>query len=70
MDSGGAQSQIVERPVPVPQVMVQDVVREADRAIVHKDDHEEEILQSDAEPVKKVTISETSTLLSVVTTLT
>ena len=29
-DSGGAKPQIVERPVPVPQVMVQDVVREAD----------------------------------------
>ena len=29
-ESGGAQPQIVERPVPVPQVMVQEVVREAD----------------------------------------
>ena len=29
-DSGGAQPQIVERPVLVPQVMVQEVVREAD----------------------------------------
>ena len=38
---------------------------------MYEDVHEEEILQSDAEPfVKKVTISEASTLLSVVTTLT
>ena len=29
-DSEGAQQQIVECPVPVPQVMVQEVVREAD----------------------------------------
>ena len=69
-DSGGAQPQIVERPVPVPRVMVQEVVREADWAIVYEDDREEEISQSDAEPVKKVPISEASILLSVVTTLT
>ena len=35
---------------------------------MYEDDHEEEMLQSDAEPVKKVTISEVSTLLSVATT--
>ena len=57
-DSGGAQPLIVERPVPVPQVTVQEVVRE------------EEISQADAEPVKKVTVNETSTLLSVLTILT
>ena len=32
------------------------------------DDHEEETLQSDAETAKKVTINETHTLLSIVTT--
>ena len=37
---------------------------------MYEDDREEEILQSDAGPVKKVTINEVSTLLSVVTTLT
>ena len=37
---------------------------------MHEDDHEEETLQSDAETVKKVTINEISTLLSVVTTVT
>ena len=41
---------------------------EADWTIVHKDEHEEEILQSDDEIVKKVMINEASTLLSVVTT--
>ena len=51
-DSGGAQPQIVERPVPVSQVMVQEVVRESERAIVYEDDREEDILPSDAEPVK------------------
>ena len=38
--------------------------------IVHEDDRQEEISQPDAETVKKVTINEASTLLSVVTTLT
>ena len=42
-------------------------MREADCAIVHEDDREEEISQSDAEPVKKATISEDSTLQSAVT---
>ena len=37
---------------------------------VYEDDREEEILKSDAETAKKVTINEASTLLSVVTTLT
>ena len=37
---------------------------------MHEDDREEEISQSDAEPVKKVTINDASTSLSVVTTLT
>ena len=36
---------------------------------MYEDDREEEILQSDAETVKKVTISEDSTLPSVVATL-
>ena len=36
--------------------------------IVSNDDHEEETLQSDAETAKKVTINETHTLLSIVTT--
>ena len=47
-------------PVPVPQEMVQE--------IVSNDDHEEETLQSGAETAKKVTINETYTLLSIVTT--
>ena len=69
-DSGGAQPQIVERPVLMRQVTVQDVVREVDRAIVYEDDREEDTLQSDAGTAKKVTINETSALLSVETTLT
>ena len=68
--SGGVQPQIVERPVPVPQETVQEIMREADRAIVYEDDREEETLQSDAETTKKVTINEASALLSVETTLT
>ena len=35
---------------------------------MYEEDREEEILQSDAEPLKEVTINEASTLLSVVTT--
>ena len=45
--------------------MVQEVVPEADRAIVYKDNLEEETLQADAEPVEKETINEAH---SVVTT--
>ena len=46
-------TQIVKCPVPVLQVMVQEVVQEADRAAVYEDDHEEKTLQADAEPVEK-----------------
>eukprot|EP00450_Noctiluca_scintillans_P039645 CAMPEP_0194477128 /NCGR_PEP_ID=MMETSP0253-20130528/900_1 /TAXON_ID=2966 /ORGANISM="Noctiluca scintillans" /LENGTH=163 /DNA_ID=CAMNT_0039316055 /DNA_START=62 /DNA_END=553 /DNA_ORIENTATION=+ len=42
---------------------------EAGWGIVFKDDHEEDILQADGETVKKVTVNEASTLLSVVTNL-
>ena len=41
---------------------------EADWTIVHEDEHEEEILQSDDEIAMKVMINEASTLLGVVTT--
>ena len=41
---------------------------EAYWTIVHKDEHEEEFLQSDDEFAQKVMINEASTLLSVVTT--
>ena len=41
---------------------------EADWSIVYKDEHEEEVLQSDDEIAMKVMINEASTLLSVVTT--
>ena len=54
------QPQTAECPVPVLQEMVQE--------IVHEDDHEEETLQSDAETAMKVTINDTYTLPSVVTT--
>ena len=47
-----AQSQIVNCPVPVPRVMVQEAVPQTDRAIVYKDNLEEETLQADAEPVE------------------
>ena len=56
--------QIVKCPVPVPRVMVQEVVPEADRTIAYED----ETLQADAEPVTKEMINETYTLQSVVTT--
>ena len=35
---------------------------------MYQDDHEEEISQSDVEPMEKVTINETSTVLSAVIT--
>ena len=41
---------------------------EADWSIVYKDEHEEEVLQSDDEIAMKVMINEDSTLLSIVTT--
>ena len=47
-------------PVPLPQEMVQEIVSD--------DDQEEETLQSDAEIAKKVTVNETYTLLSILTT--
>ena len=49
----------MQRPAPVHQEMVQE--------IVHEDDREEETLQSDAETAKKVTRNEDYTLLTVVT---
>ena len=57
-DSGVSQPQIGDCPVP----------REVVQEIVHGDDHEEETLQSDEEPAKKLKINEAYTLLRVVTT--
>ena len=57
-DSGVAQPQIADCPVP----------REVGQEIVHEDDHEEETLQSDEEPAKKLEINGAKTLLRVVTT--
>ena len=57
-DSGVALPQIAY--CPVPQEMRQEIVPE--------DDHEEETLQSDEEPAKKLKINETPTPPSIVTT--
>ena len=62
-----AQPQIVKCPGPVPRVMVQEVVPEADRAIVYED-LQEETLQADAEPAEKEMINEAYTLLSIAKT--